>query len=59
MISEGVILGEKVALTIPELGLLSVKLCMHVTAHCPFRTVVIRTAVALFSFDFRHFGRMA
>ena len=34
------------ALTIPELGLLPVK---HVTAQCRFRTVVIRTAVALFS----------
>ena len=33
-------------LTIPELGLLPVK---HVTAQCRFRTVVIRTAVALFS----------
>ena len=37
------------ALTIPELGLLSIKQCMHATAQCPFRTVVIRTAVALFS----------
>ena len=34
------------ALTIPELGLLPVK---HVTAQFRFRTVVIRTAVALFS----------
>ena len=38
--------GRKVALTIPELGLLPVQ---HVTAQCRFRTVVIRTAVALFS----------
>ena len=49
MVREGVILGEKVALTIPELGLLSVKQCTHVTAQCPFRTVVIHTPVALFS----------
>ena len=52
MVREGVTLGNlgrKVALTIPELGLLPVKQCMHVTAQCPFRTVVIRTAVALFS----------
>ena len=34
------------ALMIPELGLLPVK---HVTTQCRFRTVVIRTAVALFS----------
>ena len=38
--------GRKVALTIPELVLLPVK---HVTTQCRFRTVVIRTAVALFS----------
>ena len=37
------------ALTIPELRLLSVKQCMHVMAQFPFRTVVIRTPVALFS----------
>ena len=50
MVREGNRLGErKVALTIRELGLLSVKQCMHVTTQCPFRTVVIRTAVALFS----------
>ena len=36
-------------LTIPEIELLSVKQCIHGTAQCPFRTVVIRTAVALFS----------
>ena len=39
--------GEKVALTIEENS--SLKQCMHVTAQCPFRTVVIHTAVALFS----------
>ena len=49
MVREGVYIrvkGRKVALTIPELRLLPVK---HVTTQCRFRTVVIRTAVALFS----------
>ena len=45
-LGKGLHKGRKVALTIPELGLLPVK---HVTAQCRFRTVVIRTAVALFS----------
>ena len=47
-LGKGLHKGRKVALTIPELvlGLLPVK---HDTAQCRFRTVVIRTAVALFS----------
>ena len=45
-LGKGLHKGRKVALTIPELGLLPVK---YVTAQCRFRTVVIRTAVALFS----------
>ena len=45
-LGKGLHKGRKVALIIPELGLL--REC-HGTVKCRFRTVVIRTAVALFS----------
>ena len=54
MVREGDILGEKSGLTIPELGLFVGKAahaCHGTGSQCPFPTVVIRTAIALFRTD--------